>query len=187
MPRFSAHLRSPRHPIPVVTGPIPQTAPGDASHNYSFFSSNHDLAGHGYVEEEFFIQGTANRYTTPNQTNPDATSTGTIISSGNPYKTRIVVRRPVDPEQVQRSRSGRVVQRHQQLRRGERLVLRLGEHHALRLRLGRRFRAAGRGECAESMELSLQHAGRDARQHGERRFALLRYLLPGGTRRSTRR
>ncbi len=85
-------------PNPLVTGPIPQSAvPGDPSHDYIFFSSNHDLAGHGYVEEEFFIQGTANRYTTPNQTNPDATSTGTIISSGNPYKTRMVVRRPVDP------------------------------------------------------------------------------------------
>jgi hypothetical protein len=70
-------------PNPTVTGPIPQTvAPGDPSHNYIFFSSNHDLAGHGYVEEEFFIQGTANRYNTPNQTNPDASSTGTIISSG---------------------------------------------------------------------------------------------------------
>jgi hypothetical protein len=85
-------------PNPVVTGPIPQTVPpGDASRNYIFFSSNHDLAAHGYVEEEFFIQGTANRYTTPNQTLPDASSTGTIISSGNPYKTRMVVRRPIDP------------------------------------------------------------------------------------------
>jgi hypothetical protein len=85
-------------PNPLVTGPIQQTvAPGDPSHDYIFFSSNHDLAGHGYVEEEFFIQGTANRYNTPNQTNPDASSTGTIISSGNPYKTRMVVRRPIDP------------------------------------------------------------------------------------------
>jgi hypothetical protein len=85
-------------PNPIVTGPIAQTvAPGNPSHDYIFFSSNHDLAGHGYVEEEFFIQGTANRYNTPNQTNPDASSTGTIISSGNPYKTRMVVRRPADP------------------------------------------------------------------------------------------
>jgi len=85
-------------PNPIVTGPIPQTvAPGNPSHDYIFFSSNHDLAGHGYVEEEFFIQGTANRYNTPNQTNPDSSSTGTIISSGNPYKTRMVVRRPADP------------------------------------------------------------------------------------------
>ena len=85
-------------PNPVVTGPIAQpVVPGDASHNYTFFSSNHDLAGHGYVEEEFFISGTATRYATPNQTNPGPDSTGTVISTGNPYKTRLVVRRPADP------------------------------------------------------------------------------------------
>jgi len=87
-------------PNPTVTGPIVQTvAPGDSSRNYIFFSSNHDLAGHGYVEEEFFISGTATRYATPNQTNPDSSSTGTVINPGsnNPYKTRVVVRRPSDP------------------------------------------------------------------------------------------
>ena len=85
-------------PNPTVTGPIVQPVPaGDPSHNYIFFSSNDSLAAHGYVEEEFFISGTATRYATPNQTNPGPTSTGTIISTGNPYKTRIVVRRPSDP------------------------------------------------------------------------------------------
>ncbi|HEY3178593.1 MAG TPA: alpha/beta hydrolase domain-containing protein [Casimicrobiaceae bacterium] len=78
-------------PNPIVTGPIASTvAPGDPTHNYTFFSSNHDLAGHGYVEEEFFIQGTANRYNTPSLT------TATIIDGGHPYMTRIVVRRPAD-------------------------------------------------------------------------------------------
>src|SRR6202790_1002391 len=95
---LAASLASAQVPNPTVTGPIAQpVAPGDPSHNYIFFSSNHDLAGHGYVEEEFLISGTATRYATPNQTNPDATSTGTVISTGNPYKTRIVVRRPADP------------------------------------------------------------------------------------------
>src|SRR4051812_47427588 len=85
-------------PNPVVTGPIAQpAAPGDPSHNYIFFSSNHELAARGYVEEEFFIEGTATRYATPNQTFPDASSTGTVISTGNPFRTRMVVRRPVDP------------------------------------------------------------------------------------------
>jgi Alpha/beta hydrolase domain len=85
-------------PNPTVIGPVAQTAaPGDASHNYIFFSSNHDLAGHGYVEEEFFIQGQATRYATPNQTNPDSSSLGTVISTNNAYKTRMVVRRPADP------------------------------------------------------------------------------------------
>ena len=40
------------------------------------------------MEEEFFIDGTANVYNTP------PLATGSILSSGHPYKTRIVVRRP---------------------------------------------------------------------------------------------
>jgi hypothetical protein len=79
-------------PNPTVTGPVASpVAPGDPTHNYVFFSSNHDLAGHGYVEEEFFIQGTANRYNTP------SLATATIIDGGHPYMTRMVVRRPIDP------------------------------------------------------------------------------------------
>jgi len=81
-------------PNPLVTGPIAATAiPGDPSHNYPFFATNHPLATAGYIEEEFFIQGTANRYTTP------ALTTAAIIDGGHPYMTRMVVRRPVDPKQ----------------------------------------------------------------------------------------
>lgn len=70
-------------PDPVVTGPIPSSAPpGDPSRNYVFFASHLDLAGYGYVEEEYFIEGTANRYRTP------GTATGTIIDSGHPYRLR---------------------------------------------------------------------------------------------------
>jgi hypothetical protein len=91
-----AALSAPAHagaPNPTVTGPIPATAiPGDPSHNYPFFASNKSLATEGYVEQEFFIQGTANRYTTPSLT------TGAIIDSGHPYLTRIIVRRPADPK-----------------------------------------------------------------------------------------
>jgi hypothetical protein len=77
-------------PNPLVTGPIPvNAAPGDPSHDYVFFTPEFDLAEYGYVEEEFFIEGQANRYNTP--TGAD----GTIISSGHPYRTRIVVRRPL--------------------------------------------------------------------------------------------
>jgi hypothetical protein len=78
-------------PNPVVTGPIPQSAPpGDPSHDYVFFASP-SLEAFGYVEEEFFIEGAANVYATP------PLATGTIVSSGHPYKTRIVVRRPSQP------------------------------------------------------------------------------------------
>jgi Alpha/beta hydrolase domain len=76
-------------PAPVVTGPITASAPpGDPSRDYPFFASNLDLAKFGYVEQEFFLQGTANRYNTPPE------QTGSIIDGGHPYETRIVVRRP---------------------------------------------------------------------------------------------
>jgi hypothetical protein len=77
-------------PSPTVIGPIPATAPpGDASRDYPFFATDQDLRKYGYVEEEYFIEGTANRYTTPDG------ATGTVIDGGHHYRTRIVVRRPV--------------------------------------------------------------------------------------------
>ena len=76
-------------PVPTVTGPVAWTAqPPDASHGYTFNHTFLDLSHAGYVEEEFFIEGTANRYNLP------AEATGSVIDSGHPYKTRIVVRRP---------------------------------------------------------------------------------------------
>lgn len=82
-------------PDPVVTGPIPSTAtPGDPSHDYTFFASNLDLASQGYVEEEYFISGTANRYNTPSTCYQTQTTTGNVVAINLPYKTRIVVRRP---------------------------------------------------------------------------------------------
>ncbi len=79
-------------PVPQVSGPIASPdIPGTPSHDYIFFASNHDLASHGYVEEEFFIKGTARTYDTP------PGQTATVKDSGLPYLTRIVVRRPADP------------------------------------------------------------------------------------------
>ena len=65
-----------------IVAPVP---PGDPSHDFIFSTSAIDLAGHGYVEEEFFIAGTANRYTTPEL------ATASIVDRGHPYKTRLVV------------------------------------------------------------------------------------------------
>ncbi|HEY4341618.1 MAG TPA: alpha/beta hydrolase domain-containing protein [Steroidobacteraceae bacterium] len=78
-------------PVPQVSGPITASdIPGAPSHNYTFFASNHNLASHGYLEEEFFIKGTARTYNIP------PGQTGTVKDSGLPYFTRIVVRRPAD-------------------------------------------------------------------------------------------
>jgi hypothetical protein len=79
-------------PNPTVIGPVPSSVtPGHSSRDYAFFATDHPMAVNGYVEEEFFIEGRANRYDTP------PLATGTIVSSGHPYKTRMVVRRPADP------------------------------------------------------------------------------------------
>ena len=79
-------------PNPLVTGPIASTAiPGSTAHNYIFFSSDHGLQAAGYIEEEYFIEGVANRYNTP------TAATGTVRDNNHPYRTRIVVRRPANP------------------------------------------------------------------------------------------
>jgi len=73
----AAMLLGPGHssadvPSPTVEGPIIH-----GIHGRPWFSSLVDLAPYGYVEEEFFISGS---------------------SEGTPYKTRLNVRRPVDPD-----------------------------------------------------------------------------------------
>jgi hypothetical protein len=81
-------------PNPTVSGPIASPdIPGTPTHNYPFFASNRNLPTRGYVEQEFYIQGTANRYNTP------SLMTGSLIDGGHPYLTRILVRRPADPKQ----------------------------------------------------------------------------------------
>jgi hypothetical protein len=73
---------------PTVSGPIAAKPAGDPNRDYPFYAAVVDLGARGYVEEEFFIEGTANRYTTPAQ------ETGAVADSGHPYRTRVVVRRP---------------------------------------------------------------------------------------------
>lgn len=76
-----------------ITGPIPSNAaPGDPSHDYVFYATPMNLDRVDYVEQEFFISGTATRYPsnpTADQQKVNATAIGTT-----PYTTRIVVRRP---------------------------------------------------------------------------------------------
>jgi len=84
---FTAHAAS-TVAVPTVSGPIAAKPAGDPGRDYPFYASVVDLQARGYVEEEFFIEGTASRYTTPAQ------ATGSVVESGHPYKTRVVVRRP---------------------------------------------------------------------------------------------
>jgi hypothetical protein len=75
---------------PLVTGPIPGAVPGNPaspvlSETYPFFSTWHDLAANGYVEEEYYLSGAADAYST----------SGAKLASDVPYRTRMIVRRPV--------------------------------------------------------------------------------------------
>jgi hypothetical protein len=54
----------------------------------------HNLGAVGFVEEEFFFEGTARRF---NTTGLPLGTNATEISNGHPYKTRMLVRRPVSP------------------------------------------------------------------------------------------
>lgn len=85
-------------PAARVSGPLEQR-PLDATHDTTFFASDVALASRGYVEEEFFIEGQANVYDTPqvvvSPTLPPSRLASTL-RSGVPYKTRVVVRRPTD-------------------------------------------------------------------------------------------
>ena len=84
--------------MPEVSEPtalelIPETTlPGDMRRGYTFFGSMFDLAGSGYIEEEWFFDGVASRYETPPR------EAAKIASQGHAFRSRIVVRRPARPE-----------------------------------------------------------------------------------------
>ncbi|HJQ82689.1 MAG TPA: alpha/beta hydrolase domain-containing protein [Candidatus Binatia bacterium] len=74
-------------PIPAVTGPI--TGPGAVS----LASTTFDLVPFGYVEEEFFLAGTASGYVSDGALGSDGRWSA-VPGSTAAYTTRIVVRRP---------------------------------------------------------------------------------------------
>jgi Alpha/beta hydrolase domain len=78
-----------------ITGPVPSTArPGDPSRNYVFYATPFDLRRAGYVEQEFFISGTATRF--PSNPTADQQRVAATPIGSSAYTTRIVVRRPAD-------------------------------------------------------------------------------------------
>lgn len=74
-------------PVPEIEGPI--TSPGSAFIQATTF----DLASVGYVQEEFFISGTATAYANVGPLGSDGMWTVTPAAT-TPYKTRILVFRP---------------------------------------------------------------------------------------------
>src|SRR5688572_14652090 len=75
-------------PTPTVTA-ASSDKPGTAGRNYPFFATDIVLADHDFVEQEFFFEGTANTYNTP-----ALGSNAEVVTSGTPYRSRMLVRRP---------------------------------------------------------------------------------------------
>ena len=78
---------------PKATGPIT-----GGSHGWPFGARLDDVTAYGYVEEEFFLEGTASTYGLAD----GATFTrdgrwSTVAKDALPFRTRILVRRPADP------------------------------------------------------------------------------------------
>lgn len=103
-PRVSTPITPPNFMvpnIPTVTGPIPRTATSIPIGTAYFPGApgSINLADYGYVEDEYFLSGTANVY------QYDATGKNVEIKTPNvPYTTVILVRHPADPRKF----SGRV-------------------------------------------------------------------------------
>ena len=77
-------------PLPTVSKPVPTT-----SHSWPWAAADRaaepvNLAAHGYIEQEYFLSGTARVFDWP------AVGRLTYFAQG-PYVTRILVRRPRDP------------------------------------------------------------------------------------------
>lgn len=76
---------------PIITGPI-----RGGKFGWPFAGYFGDISQKGYVEEEYFIDGTAPRYTVVGEQGQNGKW---VLEEREPsaYKTRLVVRRPIDP------------------------------------------------------------------------------------------
>jgi Alpha/beta hydrolase domain len=75
----------------TITGPV-----SGGTHGWPFASYFGDMAARGYIEEEFFLAGTAKRYQ-PVATHGNDGKWDVKPASEAPFKTRILVKRPKDP------------------------------------------------------------------------------------------
>lgn len=76
---------------PTVSGPV-----SGGTHGRPFTASLADLTASGYVEDEYFIAGTATSYGSGKPLDSDGA--WSVVPSGTqPYKTRLLVRRPKNP------------------------------------------------------------------------------------------
>jgi Alpha/beta hydrolase domain len=76
----------------VMQVPAASFTPVNVPGTTALGASPESLRKYGYVEQEYYVSGTANRYRFK-----DALSDAQLVDGGYPYKTRMLVRRPADP------------------------------------------------------------------------------------------
>src|SRR5207237_1851441 len=81
-------------PVPRVAGPIPVTRESRMFMSSLDSQTPLNLPAYGYMEQEYFLSGTANVY------DWDSDGTVKVQNSDAPYATRIVVRRPIDAKRL---------------------------------------------------------------------------------------
>lgn len=86
---FAGSLSAQVPPAEII-GPIAAAAHGDPERNNQLNPNAIVVDGIEYIEQEYFVEGTANRYSMPEL------QTGEILDTGHPYKSRFIVRRPAD-------------------------------------------------------------------------------------------
>ncbi len=100
LPMATHDVRADSVPLPSVNGPILETA-NNRAFDPAAGTSYQSL---GYVQEEYFISGTTNEYELADPANTGSFAVQ-VRTTGLPYTTRILVRRPADSSQF----SGNVV------------------------------------------------------------------------------
>ncbi len=82
-------------PTPTVAGPVATPLAANRVQGFPYTASAVDLRSHGYTEKEYFVSGTARAYSPVGTLGSDGQWT-VAQSSTAPYKTRILVRRPIN-------------------------------------------------------------------------------------------
>jgi hypothetical protein len=82
-------------PDPTLAGPVVTAPRLDGTRGIPYTSSAVDLASHGYTEQEYFVSGTARAYEPVGALTTDGQWTVAVSSTAD-YKTRILVRKPID-------------------------------------------------------------------------------------------
>jgi hypothetical protein len=82
-------------PDPTLAGPVVTQPDLDGTHGIPYTSSAVDLASDGYTEQEYFVSGTARAYEPVGTLTTDGRWQVNVSSTAT-YKTRIIVRKPID-------------------------------------------------------------------------------------------